>query len=69
MDGIDGNSDAAGARVEGGAVKAGRSQGLDPERHLSENDSNRFLSLAGDLIVTGPTCTNVNDVSFALVSE
>jgi glycerate-2-kinase len=33
-----------------------------------ENDSNRFLSAAGDLIVTGPTHTNVNDVSFVLVS-
>jgi glycerate 2-kinase len=68
-DGIDGNSEAAGARVDGGTVKAGRSQGLNPERHLSENDSNRLLSLAGDPIVAGPTYTNVNDVSFALVSE
>jgi len=55
--------------VDGGTVKAGRSQGLNPERHLSGNDSNWFLSLAGDLIATGPTYTNVNDVSFAFVSE
>lgn len=55
--------------MDGGTAKAGRSQGLVPERHLSANDSTRFLSLAGDLIVTGPTYTNVNDVSFAHVSE
>jgi glycerate 2-kinase len=67
-DGIDGNTEAAGAYADGRTVKTGRADGLDPERHLSENDSNRFLSVAGDLIVTGPTQTNVNDVSFALVA-
>jgi glycerate 2-kinase len=38
-DGIDGNSEAAGARVDGGTVQVGRLQGLDPERHLLANDS------------------------------
>lgn len=55
--------------MDGATVKVGRSQDLGPERHLSENDSKRFRSLAGNLIVTGPTYTNVNDLSFALVSE
>ncbi len=68
-DGIDGHSEAAGARVDGETVRAARPQGLDPEHALAENDSNGFLAATGALIVTGPTHTNVNDVCFALVSD
>ena len=68
-DGVDGNAAAAGARVTGDTVNAGRAAGMDPARALRENDSNTFLSAAGALIVTGPTYTNVNDVSFVLVGK
>jgi glycerate-2-kinase len=66
-DGREGNSDAAGAFATGETVAAGRMAGLDPAACLEANDSNAFLAAARELIVTGPTGTNVNDVSFALV--
>lgn len=61
-DGIDGPTDAAGALVDGTTVQRGRSQGLDPEDCLRRNDSHRFLEATGDLLVTGPTGTNVGDL-------
>lgn len=66
-DGRDGPTDAAGAVVDGATVERGREAGLDARRHLDDNDSHRFLSSTGDLLVTGPTGTNVNDVMVALV--
>jgi glycerate-2-kinase len=66
-DGREGNTDAAGAFASGLTAAAGRKAGLDPRACLAANDSHAFLSAAGDLIVTGPTGTNVNDVSFLLV--
>jgi hydroxypyruvate reductase len=41
--------------------------GLTPEEYLAENDSYHFFSKLGDLIFTGPTGTNVNDVSVIVV--
>jgi glycerate-2-kinase len=67
-DGKEGNTDAAGATASGETVPAGRRTGLDPRACLERNDSHAFLSAAGELIVTGPTYTNVNDISFVLVS-
>ncbi len=67
-DGKEGNTDAAGATASGDTAAAGRRAGLDPAMCLKTNDSHSFLSAAGELIVTGPTGTNVNDISFALVS-
>jgi len=66
-DGKEGNSDAAGACASGQTVEAGRRAGLDPEECLARNDSNAFLRAAGELIVTGPTGTNVNDLTLVLV--
>jgi glycerate-2-kinase len=66
-DGVDGNTTAAGAWASGETIKAGREDGLDPRRCLRVNDSHAFLSAAGDLIITGPTSTNVNDVCFILI--
>jgi glycerate-2-kinase len=68
-DGRDGNTDAAGAYASGETVSAGRRKGLDPRACLDANDAHSFLSAAGDLIVTGPTGTNVNDLTFVLVEE
>ena len=68
-DGREGNSDAAGSFASGETIQAGVGAGLDPHACLDSNDSHRFLSAAGDLILTGPTGTNVNDISFVLVAH
>ena len=66
-DGIDGNSDAAGAMVDGTTFARAREQGLDPRDFLRRNDSYTFFEALGDLIVTGPTGTNVSDLQILLV--
>ena len=65
-DGIDGNSDAAGAIVDGETIARARAKGLDPKSFLERNDSFAFFEALGDLIVTGPTGTNVGDVQIFL---
>lgn len=60
-DGIDGFTDAAGAIVDGYTVARAEGLGLDLEAMLNDNDSYHFFSKLGDLILTGPTGTNVND--------
>jgi glycerate 2-kinase len=67
-DGVDGATDAAGGMVDGGTVARGRAQGLDAGRALADNDSHTFLEAAGDLVVTGPTGTNVNDLLAILIT-
>jgi len=62
-DGIDGPTDAAGAIVDGKTVLRSRKLGLDPSEALKNNDSYSFFSRLNDLIMTGPTGTNVNDIS------
>jgi glycerate 2-kinase len=57
-DGVDGNSEAAGAIVDGQTI----TRGGDPSRALKEFDSARYLSATGDLLETGPTGTNVADL-------
>lgn len=61
-DGRDGDSEVAGALVDGGTVERGRAQGLDALRCLKGADAHRFLAASGDLVDTGTTGTNVNDV-------
>lgn len=61
-DGEDGPTDAAGAVVTGQSLRRARALGLDPDRALAENDSYTFFEALGDLIKTGPTGTNVNDL-------
>ncbi len=65
-DGIDGPTDAAGGIVTGWTVARARSLGLDPLAHLARNDAYPLLQALGDLIVVGPTGTNVNDLAFVL---
>jgi hydroxypyruvate reductase len=65
-DGVDGPTDAAGACVDGETVARARRAGLDPEAALAATDSHTLLASAGDLVVTGPTGTNVADVVVAL---
>lgn len=66
-DGTDGPTDAAGAFADGGTVTRGHAAGLDARDALRRNDAHPFLHAAGDLIVTGPTGTNVNDIVLVLV--
>lgn len=66
-DGSDGPTDAAGGFADAGSVQRMREAGVDPRVALGANDSNDALMRAGDLIVTGPTNTNVNDLTFAFV--
>ncbi len=68
-DGREGNTDAAGAYADGRTIAAGRAAGLDAETCLAANDSHAFLEAAGELIVTGPTGTNVNDLTLVLVEK
>jgi len=67
-DGIDGPTEAAGAIVDGFTIKRARDIGLNPLESLRNNDSNSFFSSLGDEIITGPTGTNVNDLTLILVS-
>ena len=62
-DGIDGPTDAAGAIADGKTVQRSRKLGIDPSEALRNNDSYTFFSKLDDLIITGPTGTNVNDIS------
>jgi hydroxypyruvate reductase len=63
-DGTDGPTDAAGAIATGETVARGRALGLDPAAYLANNDSYHFFDGLGDLVHTGPTGTNVNDLLF-----
>ncbi len=66
-DGTDGPTDAAGAIADGLTVRRAKSMGLDPERYLRENDSYHFFQALGDLLITGPTFTNVMDLRLVIV--
>ncbi|MBS3815645.1 MAG: glycerate kinase [Hadesarchaea archaeon] len=62
-DGIDGPTDAAGAIADNFTIKKAHVSGLDPENYLENNDSYNFFNEINDLIITGPTGTNVMDVT------
>ncbi len=60
-DGIDGSEDNAGALIAPDSLARAARAGLAPRRLLAANDSYAFFHALGDLVVTGPTLTNVND--------
>jgi glycerate 2-kinase len=66
-DGLDGPTDAAGAIVDGSTVQRSTPLGLSLEDSLLRNDSYGFFKGLGDLVVTGPTGTNVNDIAIAVM--
>ncbi len=66
-DGTDGPTDAAGAIADGTTLQRAREKGLNAELHLRENDSYPFFQFLGDLIITGPTYTNVMDLRLVMV--
>ena len=67
-DGIDGTDDAAGAIVTPDTLARARAAGLDPRAVLSGHDSYSLFDAIGDLIRTGPTLTNVNDIRAVLIA-
>ena len=66
-DGIDGSEDNAGARIMPDTLNRARVAGLDAKAHLANNDSYGFFACIDDLVMTGPTFTNVNDFRALLV--
>lgn len=68
-DGVDGPTDAAGAFASPRTAARAREAGLDPAAALKRNDAYTVFGALGDLLITGPTGTNVSDVFIALINE
>jgi hydroxypyruvate reductase len=72
-DGADGGAgaadDPAGAMIDAKTFAAVRAKRLDPKAYLDNNDATAFFAATGDLLLTGPTLTNVNDVRVILVEK
>ena len=68
-DGTDGPTDAAGAIADGETVARASAIGMDARAYLANNDAYNFFQPLGDLLMTGPTGTNVNDVTILLIGE
>jgi hydroxypyruvate reductase len=68
-DGIDGSEDNAGAISSDDTLRLSHSAGVDAKAHLANNDGYGFFAALGDLVVTGPTFTNVNDFRAILVTH
>jgi glycerate 2-kinase len=66
-DGIDGMESNAGARVSPDTLERAQTKGLQLSDHIARNDSCGFFDPLGDLVVTGPTHTNVNDFRAVLL--
>jgi glycerate 2-kinase len=68
-DGIDGSEDNAGALITPVTLARAKAKGIDAEAYLANNDAYSFFEKLGDLIVTGPTRTNVNDFRAILIDS
>src|SRR6266446_6407485 len=68
-DGIDGTEDNAGAIIYPDTIDRAAAQGIAIEEKLAQNDGYGFFAALGDLVVTGPTLTNVNDFRSILVLD
>jgi glycerate-2-kinase len=68
-DGKDGPTDAAGAAVDDSTVRNMKDAGIDPKKMLTDNDSYNALEPVGDVIITGPTGTNLMDVVMVLIGN
>ena len=68
-DGTDGPTDAAGAFADGTTIRRATDMGLDAVDYLARNDAYHFFEQLDDLIMTGPTRTNVNDLTLVLVGD
>ena len=67
-DGIDGTEDNAGALLMPDSMARARAGGIDPRKMLAANDSYGLFAALGDLVLTGPTRTNVNDYRAILIA-
>ena len=68
-DGTDGPTDSAGGIADNGTVARGQSAGLSAADNLRRHDAYPYLRATADLLLTGPTQTNVNDLHFVFVHE
>lgn len=66
-DGTDGPTEAAGAIADGSTIERAQKKALDARAFLANNDSYNFFKPLGDLLITGPTNTNVMDIHLVLV--
>ena len=66
-DGIDGDTDAAGAVVHSDTIREALSENMDPERYLNSFDSYNFFKSIDGHILTGPTMTNVMDLIVVII--
>jgi hydroxypyruvate reductase len=67
--GAGGAADPAGAMIDQTTFAKITALGLDPQAYLANNDATAFFEATGDLLLTGPTLTNVNDIRVILVDE
>ncbi len=67
-DGVDGTEDNAGALLTPDSLVRGAASRVDAKKMLADNDGYSFFSAIGDLVVTGPTMTNVNDFRAILIT-
>lgn len=68
-DGSDGPTDSAGGIADGETLMRGRAKGLDAEEHLRNHNAYPYLKATHDLLRTGPTQTNVNDLVFVFIDS
>jgi glycerate 2-kinase len=68
-DGTDGPTDAAGAICDGDSIRRALERDLDTKLYLDKNDSYNFFKRLDDLIITGPTYTNVMDIHLGLIGK
>jgi hydroxypyruvate reductase len=68
-DGIDGSEDNAGALIDPTTLARAAKEGLNPKTFLGNNDGYSFFEKLGDLVVTGPSLTNVNDFRAILIER
>ena len=68
-DGTDGPTDAAGGYVDSDTLSILKAKGIDVQKVLEDNDAYHALEKCGGLVITGPTGTNVNDVSVLLIKK
>ncbi len=66
-DGIDGSQDNAGAQISPTTLQRGKALGLDAKEYLGRHDSYCYFAAINDLVMTGPTLTNVNDIRIILI--
>jgi hydroxypyruvate reductase len=68
-DGTDGPTDSAGGLADGATVDRGEAIGLSALTHLRGHNAYPYLAAVDDLLLTGPTRTNVNDLMFVFVED